>query len=56
MSFRSLVLGVLATSAALGCDPRGVSLGTEELCVADRDLSAAAAESTETVSACARIV
>ena len=55
MSARTLSLGVIASCWALACDPRGVSLGTEELCVADADLVAAAAESTETVSPCAAI-
>lgn len=58
MSSRTLVLGVLGVvlaSLALACDPRGVSLGTEELCVADSELAVAAVESTEAVSTCARI-
>jgi hypothetical protein len=34
-------LCVLALSLALGCDPRGVSVGTEELCQPDPALLAA---------------
>jgi hypothetical protein len=55
MSARTLSLGVLAACLGLGCDPRGVSLGTEELCVADTSLVAAALESNESVSTCAQI-
>lgn len=55
MSLRSLVPGILAAGVALACDPRGVSLGTEELCVADSELLTAELDSTERVSTCARI-
>jgi hypothetical protein len=55
MNARRLFLGVLITCLALACDPRGVSLGTEELCVADTDVVSAAVNSTESVSTCARI-
>jgi hypothetical protein len=50
-----LGLALVSAGSALGCDPRGVSLGTEELCVADADLELAQATSTEHVSTCARI-
>jgi hypothetical protein len=41
---------------ALGCDARGVSLGTEELCVLDRRIEVAQAHSPgEDVSTCAKI-
>ena len=55
MSARLVSLGVLAACWGLGCDPRGVSLGTEEQCEADAELIVAAMESTEVVSPCARI-
>lgn len=55
MSARTLSLAVLAAGWALACDPRGVSIGTEELCSADAELVVAAMESTEAVSPCARI-
>jgi hypothetical protein len=55
MSARTFSLVAIASSWALACDPHGVSLGTEELCVADADLVVAAAESTEKVSPCAAI-
>jgi hypothetical protein len=40
---------------ALGCDARGVSLGTEELCVLDARLVAAANPEAEQLSNCAQI-
>lgn len=54
---RTLRLGLLAMAwLGLGCDARGVSLGTEELCVRDRQLAIAQAKSPdEHVSSCARI-
>jgi len=55
MSARTFSFGVLAACLASACDPRGVSLGTEQLCVADPELVVAAMESTEAVSTCARI-
>lgn len=55
MSARPLSLGVLAACWALACDPRGISLGTEEQCAADAELAVAALESTAVVSPCARI-
>lgn len=55
MSTRTLAPAMLALGLALACDPRGVSLGTEELCVPDAELAAAATDSNETVSTCARI-
>ena len=55
MSVQRLVLGVLAAGLGLACDPRGVSLGTEELCVADSELVTAELDSAEQVSTCARI-
>ncbi len=55
MTRRTLVLATLMAGLALACESRGVSLGTEELCVADTTLAAAAAESTEAISTCARI-
>ena len=55
MSLRPLSLGVLAACWALGCDPRGVSLGAEEQCEAEAELLVAAMKSTEVVSPCARI-
>ena len=55
MSARPLSLGLIASCWALACDPSGVSLGTEELCVADAELVVAAAASTEAVSPCAVI-
>jgi hypothetical protein len=45
----------LAAGLALACDPHGVSVGTEELCVADPALSVAQAQFAERVSTCARI-
>lgn len=48
-------LMALACPALLACDEQGVSLGTEELCVADPDLLEAQADSAERVSTCARI-
>ena len=49
------ILGLLAVAwLALGCDARGVSLGTEELCVLDDRLAVAEAHSNP-VSTCARI-
>jgi|GEM_PF-4032081 len=55
MSPRIFVVGVVLGGFALGCDPRGISLGTEALCVADPELAAAAADSTEAISTCARV-
>jgi hypothetical protein len=47
---------IAAFSCTLGCDARGVSLGTEELCIADPALSLAQVHSDgEPVSTCARI-
>lgn len=55
MNFRLLALWGLTFAAAIGCDARGVSLGTEELCVPDPELRLAQATSTEVLSPCARI-
>jgi hypothetical protein len=55
MSARFVPLGVLAACWTLGCDPHGVSLGTEDQCEANAELIVAAMESTEVVSPCARI-
>ena len=54
---RTLTLGLLGVWwLALGCDARGVSLGTEELCVLDSELAVAEAHAgDERVSTCARI-
>lgn len=52
------VLGLclcLVASLALGCDARGIRVGTEELCVLDADLRVAQAGSTESLSTCATI-
>jgi hypothetical protein len=47
---------IAAFACTLGCDPRGVSLGTEELCIADPALSLAQVHSDgEQVSNCARV-
>jgi hypothetical protein len=46
-----MVVGKLA----LGCDARGIRVGTEELCRADEDLQLAQIDSDERVSNCARI-
>ncbi|MES1184898.1 MAG: hypothetical protein ABUL60_13875 [Myxococcales bacterium] len=47
---------VTAAAAALACDPRGVSVGTQELCVADPELVVAEAWSDEPpLSKCARV-
>jgi hypothetical protein len=55
MKPRSFCLVAVAVTA-LACDPRGISVGTEELCVADSDLLVAQAHSTEPpLSTCARI-
>ncbi len=57
MIHRTLTLGLLGvTWLALGCDAHGVSLGTEELCVRDSQLSVAEARSSaQHISTCARI-
>lgn len=56
MNLRLLSFTVLAAiGCALGCDPRGISVGTEELCVADPVLLLAQATSAEEISPCARI-
>lgn len=55
MNLLAFALGVLAAGSALGCDARGIKLGTEDLCVADADLRTAQATSQEHVSTCARI-
>jgi hypothetical protein len=55
MTPRMHALYLLAAGLALACDPRGVSVGTEELCVADPDLLLAQAQFAERVSTCARI-
>lgn len=56
MNCRPHQLGLLlAASLALGCDARGIRVGTEELCVADEALLALAASTAESVSTCARI-
>jgi hypothetical protein len=55
MNLRSLTRLLLLTAPLLGCDARGISVGTEELCVADPNLLEAQATSTERVSSCARI-
>jgi hypothetical protein len=57
MMQRTLALGLLAVGwLMLGCDARGVSLGTEELCVLDDQLAVAESNSPdEHVSTCARI-
>jgi hypothetical protein len=55
MNLHLLPLALLAAATVLGCDPRGISVGSEELCVADRDLRRAQATSSEQVSNCARI-
>lgn len=55
MNLRISALFGLTFVSALGCDPRGVSLGTEELCVPDPELRLAQATSTEVISPCARI-
>jgi hypothetical protein len=54
MKLRSICL-VAAAASALACDPRGVSVGTEELCVAEPELEVAQANFKEPVSPCARI-
>ena len=55
MSQQALTFALFTACLALACDPRGVSVGTEELCVADATLAVAAVDSPETVSTCARI-
>ena len=56
MKLRLLALAALAAAGqTLGCDPRGVSVGTEELCVADAQLQRAQETSTEPLSTCAII-
>lgn len=55
MNLRILTLAVLAAGSALGCDARGINVGTEDLCVPDADLSTAQATSPEDFSTCARI-
>jgi hypothetical protein len=56
MNLPSLLLCVLAAAGpALGCDARGISVGTEELCIADSELLRAEADSDEHVSTCDRI-
>ena len=55
MSRRWLVPIALTACLGLACDPRGVSLGSEELCVADSALVTAELGSDEQVSTCARI-
>jgi hypothetical protein len=50
------LLLIAALGGALGCDPQGVSVGTEELCIADPTLALAVVHSEgERVSTCARI-
>jgi hypothetical protein len=49
------VCGLVGALLASGCDAQGVSVGSEELCVADANLRAAEANSVEEISACARI-
>lgn len=44
-----------AASTTLGCNERGIRVGTEELCVLDADLSIAYVGSTESLSTCAAI-
>jgi hypothetical protein len=47
---------IAAATWALGCDPQGVSVGTEELCMADPAILVAEAHANgERVSSCARI-
>jgi len=46
---------LLASSLALGCDARGIWVGSEELCVADEALFTLRTSSTERVSTCARV-
>lgn len=56
MNLRLFLFTVLAAlGATLGCDPRGISVGTEELCDAEPELALAQATSDEQVSTCARI-
>jgi hypothetical protein len=56
MNRHSLLLSLsLGAYLTLGCDARGIRVGTQELCVADEALLAAEATSTEAVSTCARI-
>lgn len=56
MNRHSLPLSLLLTAfLTLGCDARGIRVGTQELCVAEEALLAAEARSTEVVSTCARI-
>jgi hypothetical protein len=56
MNRNSLPLGLLLTAClTLGCDARGVRVGTQELCVADEALLAAEESSAEAVSSCARV-
>ena len=45
----------LAASVVLGCDARGIRVGTEELCVLDAELRVAQVGSTESLSSCATI-
>ena len=44
-----------AASTTLGCDERGIRVGTEELCVLDAELRIAQVGSTESLSTCATI-
>jgi hypothetical protein len=47
---------IAAAICALGCDPRGVSVGTEELCIADPTILRAESHANgERVSSCARL-
>ena len=45
----------LVASLALGCDARGIRVGTEELCVLDAELRIAQVGSSENLSTCATI-
>lgn len=45
----------LVAGLALGCDARGIRIGTEELCVLDAELRVAQVGSTERLSSCAKI-
>ena len=44
MSQQALTFALFTACLALACDPRGVSVGTEELCVADPTLAVAAVD------------